>query len=125
MVAARLGIEPWTSCSENQELNHYTTTAPIMVRERAYHKEYTENMKAPRDIFVMANVSACPCNQFGQGPTTGPWTPLSQLAKKASLAKWEYGPTFCTYPKLASKRPQGHMEASFVDHIQALEERVV
>ena len=29
IVAARPGIEPQTSCSASQELNHYTTTAPV------------------------------------------------------------------------------------------------
>ena len=29
IVAARLGIEPRTNCSESQEFNHYTTGAPL------------------------------------------------------------------------------------------------
>ena len=31
IVGARPGIEPQTSCSATQELNHYTTAAPCMI----------------------------------------------------------------------------------------------
>ena len=33
IVAARPGIELRTSCSVSQELNHYTTAAPIMTMD--------------------------------------------------------------------------------------------
>ena len=35
IVAARLGIEPRTSCSASQELNYYTTTAPDPVGDQS------------------------------------------------------------------------------------------
>ena len=33
IVAARPGIEPRTSCSVSEELNHYTTAAPPELRD--------------------------------------------------------------------------------------------
>ena len=33
IVVARPGIEPQTSCSASQELNHYTTAAPNLWKE--------------------------------------------------------------------------------------------
>ena len=37
IVAARPGIEPRSSCSANEELNLYTTAAPITVKLISFH----------------------------------------------------------------------------------------